>query len=143
MQIACHCLSCKKWSGSAFGCRTWFSRSSFALVSDKIKEYEDSKTDSGRTVKHYFCGECGSSIYNTAAHRPDVVAITIGTMDGIVGETLPAAEEERLGGVKPQHEVYCKRKTPWVEFTTSMQKHQEMPSARPVKAEGGMRTDRL
>ena len=129
----CHCLSCKKWTGSAFVMNVWFAKSSFVLEGDTashIKMYADTKTDSGRTIEHYFCGTCGSSMWNASPNAPDRLTLASGSIDGLVGEAVPESEEERLKGMSPRMELYCKRKAPFIDISAEMQSHQEMPGAR-------------
>ncbi len=69
-------------------------------------------------------------MYSAAADAPEKVTIASGSIDGVVGEAVPETEEERLKGMAPRLELYCKRKVPWIDVSASTQQHQEMPEAR-------------
>jgi hypothetical protein len=65
----CHCTSCRKQSGSAFGTSVYFPTDAvFPLPRDveaKLAVFEH-PTDSGGTMRCYFCPRCGSRIFNAA-----------------------------------------------------------------------------
>lgn len=74
----CHCGSCRKASGSAFGANAGVERASFRLVTgaDTLREYESSP---GKV--RTFCSRCGSPIYAHLAKSPDVLRIRLGSLD--------------------------------------------------------------
>ena len=88
--------------------------------------YTDSHTDSGNTLNRHFCTGCGCSLYLTVPQTPEVVSITSGTIDGALneatGEVTQLAEEERLKGLKPGLELFCRSLTPWVEIKAETEK---------------------
>ena len=130
----CHCKSCQKWTGSAFISQVWSSKSTLHLsesASENVRMYADSNTDSGNTLNRHFCGTCGSSLYTTAAHMPDAICITTGTIDGVVGGPKAIGDAERLAGMTPQLELYCKNKASWLDTAASIQKYDEMPTESP------------
>ena len=126
--LICHCLNCKKWSGSAFGANIWVWRSSFSLrpdYSQHVRGYKDQGTDSGQMTERHFCSRCGCSLFSTVPGW-EAVSITSGTVDHIVGiaETQLGGDEDeqgqrdeyRLGDLTPELEAYCVRRAPWVEI---------------------------
>ena len=74
----CHCKSCRKASGSAFGANAGFERRNFSLSdpSGVLREYESS---SGKT--RAFCSNCGSPIYAYLTTTPDLVRVRLGSLD--------------------------------------------------------------
>ncbi len=68
-------------------------------------------------------------MYSKGAHSPDKLTVSSGTIDGPVGGDVPGSEEERLKGMRPRMELFCKRRAPWIDITGSTQEHQEMPGA--------------
>ena len=74
----CHCRSCRKASGSAFGANAGVERSTFRLLSgaDTLREFESSP---GKL--RVFCSRCGSPIYAYLAKSPDVLRIRLGSLD--------------------------------------------------------------
>ncbi|KAE9376317.1 hypothetical protein N431DRAFT_367329 [Stipitochalara longipes BDJ] len=79
----CHCTDCQKWSGSTFTSNVGIPRSSFTLLSGKeaLKTY-DTIGDSGKINKHYFCSNCGSSLYTELEVMPTMMFIKAGGLDG-------------------------------------------------------------
>lgn len=92
----CHCTSCRKQSGSAFGASIYYPTALFFntvpadLISSALSTYEY-PTDSGNTMRGYFCPQCGTRVFN-AVVLPDGktlrerVAVKAGLVDD-VGET--------------------------------------------------------
>jgi hypothetical protein len=76
----CHCLNCKKRSGSAFAVQArWPS----AQVQIEGRSNSFVKTaDSGNSATFRFCPECGSDVYYTnAGVFEDLLAIPLGAFD--------------------------------------------------------------
>ena len=102
----CHCLNCKKRSGSAFAVQARWPR-------DQVRIEGGSKSfvkagDSGNRATFHFCPECGSDVYYEAEARVDdqfndLVAIPVGAFD----DPLFAS---------PDYSVYESRKHAWVEI---------------------------
>lgn len=74
----CHCRSCRKASGSAFGANAGVDRAAFRLLSgaDTLREFESSP---GKV--RVFCSRCGSPIYAYLTRTPDVLRIRLGSLD--------------------------------------------------------------
>jgi hypothetical protein len=74
----CHCRSCRKTSGSAFGTNAGIERTAFRLLSgaDTLHEFESSP---GKL--RAFCSTCGSPIYAYLTKSPDVLRIRLGSLD--------------------------------------------------------------
>ena len=103
MTGVCHCKNCQRQAGSAFSTLAGVAKSDFSLTLGKMKLYEDGDTDSGNTVKRFFCGDCGSPIYSAVPDSPDMVFLKTGTMDDTTGFT-------------PQFNVWCSTKQNWVNL---------------------------
>ena len=120
--VVCHCNNCKKWSGSAFATNIHFPRSALTLNdSSKITVYSDGATKSSRTIQRHFCSACGCPLYIIGPHKPDIVNIASGVLDGLtdaLGDgTAMAEEDKRLAGLRPSLEVYTEAKCPWIDVT--------------------------
>ncbi|KAG9245510.1 glutathione-dependent formaldehyde-activating enzyme [Calycina marina] len=105
IQVLCHCLSCKKASGSVFGANGMYKKTQINLQpgSEKsINVFEDKTPESGAIVSRSFCGNCGSPLFLASSKHPENVTVTSGTMD---------LED---GMWKPKMEFYCKRKPSWM-----------------------------
>lgn len=87
----CHCTNCQKQSSSAFGSSAFYPTEAF--VSNLPQEAKDRlqlfthPTDSGNTMRCYFCPKCGVRLYQSSC-RPDgtpgaVVAVKAGCVEGL------------------------------------------------------------
>lgn len=119
--VVCHCNNCKKWSGSAFATNIHFPRSALTLgESSKIRVYSDGDTKSSRTIQRHFCSACGCPLYIIGPHKPDIVNIASGILNGPVEtseDIVPQDnEDKRLAGLRPSLEVYTEAKCPWINF---------------------------
>jgi len=95
----CHCLACQRRTGSVFGAQARFS---VAAVTIKGESREYVRTgDSGGQLHFNFCATCGSTVFYTVAHVPELIAIPVGAF----------AEP---GFPSPRHSVYERRMHPWV-----------------------------
>lgn len=74
----CHCVSCRKASGSSHAANAPIERKHFRLVSgaDVLREFESSPG-----MFRAFCTNCGSPIYAYRAEMPDKLGIRLGTLD--------------------------------------------------------------
>src|SRR3954462_7782683 len=76
----CHCLECKKRSGSAFAVQARW-------PTERVTVEGESKSwsyvgDSGRRVAFHFCPDCGTGVYYEATNPADgTIAIPLGTFD--------------------------------------------------------------
>lgn len=102
----CHCLNCKKRSGSAFAVQARWPR-------EQVEINGESKTfvkvaDSGNRATFHFCPECGSDVYYEIEGKfdhkfDDLIAIPLGTFDDPYFLT-------------PSFSVWESRKHDWVEI---------------------------
>jgi hypothetical protein len=73
----CHCLACKRRTGSAFSFNARFFQEA---VSIEGKQADFQRTsDTGARVTYCFCPHCGSTVYYTLETEPDLIAIPAGT----------------------------------------------------------------
>jgi len=56
-------------------------RTSFKVTSGTPKTY-DAVGNSGKINKHFFCGNCGSSLYTELEVMPDMTCVKAGGLDG-------------------------------------------------------------
>jgi hypothetical protein len=78
----CYCTDCQKQSGSAYGMSMLVPVEFFKLVRGELKSFEKI-AESGRPASCYFCGECGSRIYNARTSAPEWVVVKPGTLDDV------------------------------------------------------------
>lgn len=74
-------MDCQKWTGSAYTANVIVPRTSFSVKKGSPKTW-DVTGDSGKINKHFFCGQCGSSLYTELEIMPDATVIKSGGLDG-------------------------------------------------------------
>ena len=99
----CHCLNCKKRSGSAFAVQARWPR-------DEVTIAGRSQTfaiagESGNRATFHFCPECGSDVYYEVT----------GELSGLVAIPLGAFDDPFFG--MPEYSVFEQRKHDWVAIT--------------------------
>ena len=98
----CHCKNCQRQAGSAFSTLAGVPVSELHIAGTP-KLYTDPDTNSGNTVKRFFCGDCGSPIYSAVQSSPDIVYLNTGTLDD--NDTF-----------EPQFHVWCSTKQNWFDI---------------------------
>ena len=96
----CHCLNCKKRSGSAFAVQARW-------PAEHVQIEGESRTflkagDSGNSATFHFCPDCGSDVYY----------VIDGKFDGLIAIPLGAFDDPYFG--KLEYSVYEGRKHEWV-----------------------------
>ena len=95
----CHCLDCKRRSGSAFAWTASYPANRIE-VSGEYRTWERS-SDEGRWARFHFCGTCGTIVWYEIEARPNMISIPAGTF---ADPDFPA----------PDIEVYEDRRCPWL-----------------------------
>ena len=105
----CHCLNCKKRSGSAFAVQARWpgERVSFEGTSKTF----DIVADSGNRATFHFCPDCGSDVYY----------VIDGKFDGLIAIPLGAFDDPFFG--TPEYSVWEKRKHDWLEIVAQNVDH--------------------
>lgn len=99
----CHCLNCKKRSGSAFAVQARWPAGQVA-IEGRSKSFV-MVGDSGNPATFHFCPECGSDVFYTIDGKFDgQIAIPLGAFDD------PDA-------FSPAFSVWEERKHEWVEIS--------------------------
>ena len=73
----CHCLACKRKTGSAFGFGAWF-RENDVTVEGNATEFVRVGDDGGR-ITNRFCPNCGGTVLWSIDKIPGVVAVSAGS----------------------------------------------------------------
>ena len=107
----CHCLNCKKRSGSAFAVQARWPKTQ-ATIEGASKTFVI-VADSGNKATFHFCPDCGSDVYYEIDGKfddkfNDLIAIPLGTFDDPFFGT-------------PEYSVWEGRKHPWVEITGDLE----------------------
>ena len=95
---ACHCLDCRRRSGSAFGLSTIVLRRDFDLTSGAVI----SNSTSPRTSVCQ-CSDCGTRIYSASTEFPATYIVRGGAFDD-------------PGVVEPGAHIWVKHKHPWIKL---------------------------
>ena len=98
----CHCLDCKKRSGSAFALQARWPAEQVA-IEGRSKSWVNI-ADSGNRITFHFCPECGSDVHYEIN----------GKFDGLVAVPVGAFEDPYV--LKPRFSVWEERKHDWVEI---------------------------
>ena len=116
---ACHCLNCQKHTGTGGSVNAVVPTASFRITKGTPKKYQDSATQSGRTLSRHFCAECGSPIYSQRNPDAGFVVIRAGTLD----------DSSRL---KIGTHIWTATAPGWVHIDPSTERHpQNMPAPPP------------
>ena len=107
----CHCLDCKKRTGSAFSAQARWPVDQ-VTVEGSSKTFEH-RGDSGNRITHYFCPECGSTVHYRIS----------GKFEGLVAIPLGAFADPHFPA--PRFSVWETRKHDWVEILGADVEHSD------------------
>jgi hypothetical protein len=111
----CHCRDCQKLTSTAFGLSMFVPAEAFVLLKGSAK-HAARQADSGRTIDSFFCGDCGSRIYNTSAARPGLVNARPGTLD-------------EPGALRPVGDLWTDSKQAWVPLLPGGLSYRRQPDS--------------
>src|SRR3972149_2108198 len=103
----CHCTMCRRTSGAPFVSWAIAGKSSFAFTTGEPARFASS-ADGIRK----FCPRCGTPLTCELASHPDVVDVTVCSMD------TPEA-------VVPQDHIWTSSQLPWVGLADGLPRHRE------------------
>jgi len=109
----CHCLDCKKRSGSAFSAQARWPEAQVE-ISGEARTWER-VADSSHRATYRFCPHCGSTVTYVLEGWPGTIAVPIG---GFADPDFPA----------PGFSVYEHRQHPWVAILGDDVEHSSSPS---------------
>ena len=102
----CHCLSCKKRSGSAFAVQARWPAEQVA-IEGRSKTFVK-VADSGNSATYHFCPDCGSDVHYEMDGKFD------GKFNGLIAIPLGAFDEPYA--FSPKFSVWEHRKHDWDEI---------------------------
>jgi hypothetical protein len=107
----CHCLACKKRSGSAFAVQARWPREQ-VTIEGQSKSWSQ-LADSGNRLIYHFCPDCGSDVhYEIEGKFAGLVAIPMGALD-------------EPYSLSPRFSVWEKRKHDWVDILGDEVEHSD------------------
>jgi len=98
----CHCLNCKKRSGSAFAVQARWPAEKVTI--EGLSKTHVMVADSGNSATFHFCPDCGSDVYYENS----------GKFDGLIAIPVGAFDDPYFGS--PEYSVWEQRKHQWVEI---------------------------
>ena len=99
----CHCLDCKRRTGSAFALQaTW--PDAQVRISGDYREYERFGDDGGAWVRDGFCPDCGVRVFYRIELRPEMISIPVGAFadPDVPPPTIEVYAERAQRGIGPQ-----------------------------------------
>lgn len=93
----CHCLNCKRRSGSAFA---WTASYPAAAVRTSGDRHSISRTNSsGRTITFHTCPACSSTVFFEIEMRPGMISVPAGMFadPDFPPPTIQVYEDRRVG----------------------------------------------
>jgi hypothetical protein len=115
----CHCVDCRKSSGTGHCTHAALSKDDFELSGD-VKFY-DYPADSGNIVSRGFCPTCGAPIFSKNSGMPGMVFLRASSLDD-------------SNAVTPQMVVYASRAPTWDHMDPSLPRFATMPQGGPHAA---------
>ncbi|KAH9993893.1 Mss4-like protein [Xylariaceae sp. FL0662B] len=108
----CHCLDCRKISGSTYSTNVIVPGDGFKILSGTPKTYTKT-ADSGSEITSHFCGDCGSTLFRESSSSGANKIVKVGVMD----------DPDALAEAEPVAELFAPRRVSWVpEVAGSVQK---------------------
>ena len=104
----CHCLDCKRRTGSAFGLQSTWTGEQVAIHGE-AREFERFGDDGGNWVREYFCGRCGVRVFYRIELRPGMVSIPVGAFadPDFPSPTIEVYGERAQAGIGRQLDKSC------------------------------------
>ncbi|MBV9881548.1 MAG: GFA family protein [Sphingomonadaceae bacterium] len=95
----CHCLDCKRRTGSAFAWNATYE--SGAIAVDGTHATWHTTSDEGFWARHHFCPACGVYVFYEIERRPGMISVPAGAF---ADPDFPP----------PRVDVYEERRCPWL-----------------------------
>lgn len=114
LKALCHCLDCRKITGSAFSTNIIVDAEGFKVTKGTPKTFAKT-ADSGKTVTSYFCGDCGTTLWRETETYGNTKIIKAGTLDD---------DDVALDNAKPVVELFVKHRVSWVPTVSGTEEKQ-------------------
>ncbi|TVY53592.1 hypothetical protein LCER1_G003609 [Lachnellula cervina] len=101
--VLCHCLDCRKISGSTYSNNLVVPENNFKVISGTPKTISK-VADTGKTITSHFCGDCGTTLYRDGASFPNAVIIKSGILDD------PEFPNKNI----PKGELFASERVKWI-----------------------------
>lgn len=105
----CHCSQCRRLHGAAYATFAGVDRNDFRYLSG---ESDTSSYASSASHLRVFCGNCGSNIYVATDDEPEVMYLSMSTIEG---DPLRP----------PGYHIFAGSKAPWHEIVDDLPRYEE------------------
>lgn len=95
----CHCNDCQLLTGSAYRVSVPASAANLKFLQGTPKIYVKI-AESGNKRAQAFCADCGSPIYASDAHKPEIYFLRVGTLS-------------QRAALPPKRQIWCSAELPW------------------------------
>ena len=120
--IICHCTDCQILAGAPYRAVIPALAESFVMLRGEPKTY--CKTaESGNSVAHDFCGDCGTPIYASAPANPDRYGLRFGAI------------KQRVQ-LHPVWQIWCRSALPWATDLSAIKKDDRQPGVLTERVTG-------
>lgn len=109
----CHCVDCRRITGSAFNISIRLDLSRFEVVRGEPKPFTK-RADRGSELTRHFCPDCGSPLFTTSPAYADAVFVKAGSLDD------PAL-------VRPALQAWTRSAVPWARIDDDLPAYQTEP----------------
>lgn len=76
---ACHCLTCQRWSGSAFALHLLCAAQTVDVTGPTLSF---TYTEQGNQSTHHACARCFTRLFNETGAAPSMLVVRAGVLDG-------------------------------------------------------------
>ena len=104
----CHCLDCKKATGSAYVTAIAVPAAALKIIGVEPK-YHQLKGESGNTMSRGFCPECGSRLFSKNSANTEAIGIHVGSLDD-------------PGAHRPTMDIWTASAQPWEAMNPELPK---------------------
>jgi hypothetical protein len=108
----CHCKSCQRRTGSAFGVNVYFKDDDFQVTRGALKSYQYRSDESERWLKMEFCPACGTTVSWTLEVVPGGRGVAAGTFDD-------------TSWLKIERHAWTRSKQHWVQIPAGLEKFEK------------------
>lgn len=109
MAAICHCSMCRRANAAPAVAWAMFQESQVTFTKTLPQTYASSPE-----AQRGFCSVCGTQISFTASFLPDLIDITLGSLD-------------RPESISPSLHYWHSKRLPWAEFADTLPRHPELP----------------
>ena len=126
LQALCHCLDCRKITGSTYSTNIIVPGEGFTVLSGNPKTIAKKGDNTGNEITSHFCPNCGSTLWRDGASFGDGKVIKVGIMD----------DANALDDAKPGIELYAPHRPSWVSAVSGADQKKNMPGSESVGSAG-------